>query len=159
MNIVAAADKVNDDQKTVVFDKVKEKFSSIKGMKFALWGLSFKPRTDDVREAPASYLIEKLTNEGAEVIAYDPIATETAQAYFKAPFTIADSALDACKDADALLIVTEWNEFRNPDFEAVKSALKVPLIFDGRNALNPNDVKKHGFEYYCVGRQSLFGDQ
>ena len=159
MNIVAAADKVNDNQKTIVYKKVMEKFGDVKGKKFALWGLSFKPRTDDVREAPAGYVIEKLTQAGAEIVAYDPIATETAKKYFKSSFTVANSAIEACQGADALLIVTEWNEFRNPDFKAIASALKTPLIFDGRNALNPNDVKKHGFEYYCVGRQSLFGEQ
>ncbi|NQZ20062.1 MAG: UDP-glucose/GDP-mannose dehydrogenase family protein [Bdellovibrionales bacterium] len=159
MDIVNAADSVNDKQKTIVFDKLKKKFPDLKGKKFALWGLSFKPRTDDVREAPAGYVIEKLNAEGAEVVAYDPIATETAQSYFKGDFKIADSAIEACQDADALIVVTEWNEFRNPDYAAIKSALKEPLIFDGRNALSPNDVKKHGFEYYCVGRQSLFEGQ
>ena len=158
MNIVKAADQVNDRQKTVVFDKVMEKYGDVKGKTFALWGLAFKPRTDDVREAPAGYIIEKLTAAGAKVVAYDPIATETAQQYFKGDFKIADSAADACKGADALLIVTEWNEFRNPDFASIAIALKEKVIFDGRNALNPKDVKKHGFEYFCVGRQSLFSE-
>lgn len=156
MNIVKAADQVNDKQKTVIVDKVLQKYGDVKGKTFALWGLSFKPRTDDVREAPASYIIEKLTSLGASIVAYDPIATETAQTDFKSEFTIAESANQACKNADALLIVTEWNEFRNPDFNQVAENLKEKVIFDGRNALNPKDVKKHGFEYYCVGRQSLF---
>lgn len=156
MNIVKAADQVNDEQKTVIVDKVLQKYGDVKGKTFALWGLSFKPRTDDVREAPASYIIEKLTSLGASIVAYDPIATETAQTDFKSEFTIAESANQACKNADALLIVTEWNEFRNPDFNQVAENLKEKVIFDGRNALNPKDVKKHGFEYYCVGRQSLF---
>lgn len=158
MNIVKAADKVNDNQKTVLVDKVLAKYGDIKGKTFALWGLAFKPRTDDVREAPASYIIEKLTSLGAKVVAYDPIATETAKTYFKSEFEIADSAVAACKGADALLIVTEWNEFRNPDFEGIKNNLENNVIFDGRNALNPKDVKKHGFEYYCIGRQSLFSE-
>lgn len=158
MNIVKAADAVNDKQKTVLFDKVIAKYGDIKGKTFALWGLSFKPRTDDVREAPAGYIIEKLNQAGAKVVAYDPIATETAKKYFKGDFTIAESANAACKGADALLIVTEWNEFRNPDFNGVASALKEKVIFDGRNALNPKDVKKHGFEYYCIGRQTFFNE-
>ena len=156
MNIVKSADQVNDKQKTVLVDKVLEKYGDVKGKTFALWGLAFKPRTDDVREAPAGYVIEELTSKGAKIVAYDPIATETAQAYFKSDFTIADSAISACENADALLIVTEWNEFRNPDFEAISTTLNEKVIFDGRNALSPKDVKKHGFEYYCVGRQSLF---
>ena len=158
MNIVKAADAVNDKQKTILFDKLIKRYGDLNGKTFALWGLSFKPRTDDVREAPASYMIDKLNQAGAKVVAYDPIATETAKRYFKGEFTIADSANRASEGADALLIVTEWNEFRNPDYEAVGSALKEKIIFDGRNALNPKDVKKHGFEYYCVGRQVLFNE-
>ncbi len=156
MDIVKAADAVNDKQKTVIVDKVLNKFGDVAGKTFALWGLSFKPRTDDVREAPAGYIIEKLTQMGAKIVAYDPIATESAQRYFKTSFDVATSAIEACQGADALLIVTEWNEFRNPDFEALKAALKDNIIFDGRNALNPKDVKKYDFEYYCIGRQSLF---
>ncbi len=158
MNIVKAADTVNDNQKTVIFDKVLEKYGDLKGKTFALWGLSFKPRTDDVREAPAGYIIEKLNAAGAKVVAYDPIATETAKQYFKGDFTIAESANAACQGADALLIVTEWNEFRNPDFQGISENLKEKVIFDGRNALNPKDVKKHDFEYYCIGRQTLFNE-
>ena len=158
MDIVTSADNVNDKQKVVLYHKVKNRFGSLEGKKFALWGLSFKPRTDDVREAPAGYLIEKLTNEGATIVAYDPVARETAQQYFKTPFTIAPSAIEACNDADALLIVTEWNEFRNPNFAEVKKRLKTPIIFDGRNALIMEDVKHHNFEYFCIGRQSSYGN-
>jgi UDPglucose 6-dehydrogenase len=158
MEIVKAADKVNDKQKTVIVEKMIQKFGDLKGLTFALWGLSFKPRTDDVREAPASYIIDKLNKLGAQVVAYDPIANETAQKYFTSQFKVADSALEACKNADALIIVTEWNEFRNPDYEKLGSQLKNKVIFDGRNALNPKDVKKHGFDYYCIGRQSMFSE-
>jgi UDPglucose 6-dehydrogenase len=153
VSIVAAADAANDRQKMVLFDKVKKRFPNLKGLKFAMWGLSFKPRTDDVREAPAGYLIKALTDAGAQVVAYDPVAAESAKAYFKSPFTVAPSALEATAGADALLIVTEWNEFRSPDFETLKKNLKNPIIFDGRNALNIPDIKKHNFEYYCIGRQ------
>lgn len=157
MNIVKAADQINDRQKTVIADKVLEKYGTdLSGKTFALWGLSFKPRTDDVREAPALYIIKKLTAHGAKVVAYDPIATETARRDFDCEFTIADSAEEACARATALLIVTEWNEFRNPDYTEVAKQLENKVIFDGRNALNPKDVKKHDFEYYCIGRQSLF---
>ncbi|MEM7645906.1 MAG: UDP-glucose/GDP-mannose dehydrogenase family protein [Pseudomonadota bacterium] len=156
MSIVKAADDVNDRQKTVLVDKVLKKYGDVSGKTFALWGLSFKPRTDDVREAPAGYVIQSLTDKGAKIVAYDPIATETAKSYFKGEFTVAESATAACEGADALLIVTEWNEFRNPDYSALTKLLKEKVIFDGRNALTPDEVKKYGFEYYCVGRQSLF---
>lgn len=158
MSIVKAADQVNDRQKTIIVDKIIKRFGDVNGKTFALWGLAFKPRTDDVREAPAGYVIKKLNSLGAKVIAYDPIANETAKDYFTGEFEIAESALAACKNADALLIVTEWNEFRNPDFVELGNTLKEKLIFDGRNALNPKDVIKHGFEYYCVGRQALFSE-
>jgi UDPglucose 6-dehydrogenase len=156
MDIVASADAVNDRQKLVLFDKAVKHFGSLKGLHFAMWGLSFKPRTDDVREAPAHYLIKAFNEAGATITAYDPVAIESAQSYFTGKFDVAESAIAATKNADALLIVTEWNEFRNPDFEAIKSNMKKPIIFDGRNALSLADVKKHGFEYYCIGRQIAF---
>lgn len=153
MDIVSAADHVNDKQKLVLFQKVQKRFGDLKGKHFAMWGLSFKPRTDDVREAPALYLLRSLTQAGATVTAYDPVASQTAKAYFDVPFDIASSTIDATKNADALLIVTEWNEFRNPDFSTLKKNMKTPVIFDGRNCLNIPDVIKNGFEYHCIGRQ------
>lgn len=158
MSIVAAADSVNDKQKLVLFDKIKKRFGSLKGMHFAMWGLSFKPRTDDVREAPAMHLLKALAAEGAKVTAYDPVAIESAQKYFPTPFKVANTAIEATQNADALIIVTEWNEFRSPDYTALKDNLKNPLIFDGRNALNINDVLKYKFEYYCIGRQIAVGN-
>ncbi|MCB0377016.1 MAG: UDP-glucose/GDP-mannose dehydrogenase family protein [Bdellovibrionales bacterium] len=156
MNIVEAADQVNDKQKIVLYQKVKERFKDLNGMTFALWGLAFKPRTDDVREAPAGYLIEKLTQDGAKVVAYDPVASETAKEAFPSPFEIANDPIAACQGADALLIATEWNEFRNPDYKALTAALKNPVIFDGRNCLEVHDVQRAGIEYFCIGKQSLF---
>lgn len=157
MNIVAAADEVNDRQKLVLFEKIKNRFGSLKGKHFAMWGLSFKPRTDDVREAPAMYILKALEKEGATVTAYDPVAMDTARDHFPTPFKAANTAMDATVGADALIIVTEWNEFRSPDFEALKKNLKIPLIFDGRNALNISDITKYQFEYYCIGRQVAAG--
>jgi UDPglucose 6-dehydrogenase len=156
MDIVSAADKVNDRQKLVLFDKIQKRFGDLKGKHFAMWGLSFKPRTDDVREAPALYLLRALTNAGATVTAYDPVASETAKEYFDAPFTVAPSTVEAAQKADALLIVTEWNEFRNPDFAALKKCMKNTIIFDGRNCLNIPDVKKNGFEYHSIGRHIAY---
>jgi UDPglucose 6-dehydrogenase len=157
MDIVSAADSVNDKQKLVLFDKIKKRFGNLKGLNFAMWGLSFKPRTDDVREAPAMYLLKALAGEGATVTAFDPVAVESAKGYFPTPFTAAESAMEATKGADALLIVTEWNEFRTPDLAMLKKNLKNPIIFDGRNALNISDVVKSGFEYHCIGRQIVAG--
>ncbi|MCC6137922.1 MAG: UDP-glucose/GDP-mannose dehydrogenase family protein [Bdellovibrionaceae bacterium] len=153
MDIVASADSVNDKQKLVLFEKVQKRFGDLKGKHFAMWGLSFKPRTDDVREAPALHLLRALTKAGATVTAYDPVASETAKAYFDVPFTVASSTVEATKNAEALLLVTEWNEFRNPDFAALKQNMKNSIIFDGRNCLNIADVIKNGFEYHCIGRQ------
>lgn len=155
LRVVEAADEANDRQKLVLFDRIKEHFGDLHGKTIAMWGLAFKPRTDDVREAPALYLIEKLVAAGATVRAYDPVAMETARAATPAPFTSCHSATDALKGSDALMIVTEWNEFRTPDLAEIKKALRTPVIFDGRNVLDPVKVSQAGFQYYCIGRQSV----
>lgn len=155
MQIVQAADEVNDRQKLVLFERMLNHFGDLKGKTIALWGLAFKPRTDDVREAPALYLIEKLVEAGATVRAYDPVANETAKAACRAEFEAVTSAMAAIEGADALAIVTEWNEFRTPDLEQVKSLLKQAVIFDGRNVLEPTKMAKAGFTYYCIGRQAV----
>lgn len=156
VSIVESADKVNDKQKLVLVEKVKSHFgSNLKGKTFAIWGLAFKPRTDDVREAPAGYIIRELIKLGAQIVTYDPVATDSAKKYFNAEFVTADSPISATKNADALIIVTEWNEFRNPDFYELKKSLKNPVIFDGRNTLNISEVVKNGFTYYCIGRQIM----
>jgi UDPglucose 6-dehydrogenase len=155
MDVVQAADEVNDRQKLVLFERMKKHFGDLSGKTIAMWGLAFKPRTDDIREAPALYLIEKLAAAGAKVRAYDPIAAATARAACKVPFEITSSALEALNGADALAIVTEWNEFRTPDLGQLKSLLKNPVVFDGRNVLDPEKAKRAGLAYYCIGRQSL----
>lgn len=157
MQVVEAADSVNDRQKLILFDRLKNYFAakgeSLKGKRIAMWGLAFKPRTDDVREAPAMYIIEKLVDAGATVVGFDPVAMDTATAAFTRPFIKAGSAMEAVKGADALAIVTEWNEFRTPDLQLLKSNLKHPVIFDGRNVLDPVKVSAAGFDYFCIGRQ------
>ena len=158
MQIVAAADEANDRQKLVLFDRMLSHFGDLRGKTIAMWGLAFKPRTDDVREAPALYLIEKLVEVGATVRAYDPVAAETAREATKAPFVTCATAAEALKGADALAIVTEWNEFRTPELDEVKKALRSPVIFDGRNVLDPAKVVAAGFSYYCIGRQ-VVGDK
>ena len=159
MQVVQAADEANDRQKLVLFERLKDHFrragTTLEGKKIAMWGLAFKPRTDDVREAPALELIAELTRAGAEVIAYDPAAMETAKAATRAPFREAASPLEAAKGADALAIVTEWNEFRTPDLVELKAALRAPVVFDGRNVLDPAKMMAAGFTYYCIGRQVL----
>lgn len=155
MDVVQAADEVNDRQKLVLFDRMMDHFGDVRGRTIAIWGLAFKPRTDDVREAPALYLIEKLVAAGARVLAYDPVAYETARAATSVPFEVTSSAMAACAGADALAIVTEWNEFRTPDLGQLKVALKTPVIFDGRNVLDPIKTARAGFTYYCIGRNSV----
>ena len=159
MHVVDAAEKANDQQKQVLSQKIDKHFgSSLKGKTIAVWGLAFKPNTDDMREAPALVLVDKLLKAGARVHAFDPIAHETAPHALKQQgtdlknFQLASSAYEALEGADALAIVTEWNEFRTPDFEKVKSLLKQPVVFDGRNIWKPESLKKRGFTYYGIGR-------
>lgn len=163
MAVVEAADQVNDRQKLVLFDRIRDFFASrgetLHGKTIAMWGLAFKPQTDDVREAPAMYLIEQLVDAGAKVVAFDPVAMETAAASFTRSFSPAASAMEAAKGADALAIVTEWNEFRTPDLTALKAAMKRPAIFDGRGVLEPAKVSKAGFDYFCIGRQARSGTE
>ena len=155
MSVVRAADEANDRQKLILFDRMRARFGTLEGVTVAIWGLAFKPRTDDVREAPALALIEKLAEAGARARAYDPAASETARAACRAPFETAPSALAALDGADCLAIVTEWNEFQAPDLAAMKARLKTPVIFDGRNVLDPVKMSRAGFEYHCIGRQSV----
>ena len=159
LQITEAADKVNDEQKWYVYSKLEKHFGSLKGRKIAVWGLSFKPRTDDVREAPAYYLIQRLLKEGALVTAYDPIAGPNAVRYWKLPLEVSPDPMACVQGAEALLVTTEWNEFRNPDFEELKKRMKTPVIVDGRNVYDPEKIRSLGFHYYCVGRQVLAGGQ
>lgn len=158
MAVVEAADAVNDRQKLVLFDRIRDYFvkrgETLHGKTIAMWGLAFKPHTDDVREAPAMYIIEQLVLAGAKVVGFDPVAMETAAANFSHPFTPAKSAMEAATGADALAIVTEWNEFRTPNLPLLKSTMRTPAIFDGRNVLDPAKVSAAGFDYFCIGRQA-----
>jgi len=158
MAIVTAAEDANAVQKRYLFDRISKHFggeSRLKGKKFAVWGLAFKPNTDDMREAPSLTLIEQLVGAGASVTAFDPVAQENAEALL-APYgeavKFASGAFDALTGADALVLVTEWNEFRNVDFGRVKAALKQPLVFDGRNVYAPEMLRELGFQYYGIGR-------
>lgn len=147
MRILNSVEEVNERQKEVLFNKVKAHFNdSLKGKRFALWGLSFKPKTDDMREAPSLVIIEKLLNAGAEVVAYDPVAMHEAQRILGNKIAYSDDMYETLTGADALLIVTEWPEFRVPDFSEVSKKLKSKVLFDGRNIFEPVDMKKQGFD-------------
>lgn len=156
MKILEVVDKVNKDQKLVLVNKIMDHFEgNIIGKHFAVWGLAFKPNTDDMREAPSVVIIKKLLELGATVTAYDPAARGTAEFYLNGSIEYAESDYAALIDADALLILTEWNEFRNPDFQLIKSSLKEPVIFDGRNIYEPGKLIEAGITYFSIGRQPV----
>ncbi len=147
---------VNEEQIEIFFRKILNHYKGkIEGKHFGLWGLAFKPNTDDVREAPSIKLIKKLLNSGASISAYDPEAAETTKALIADKIKYSASPFEALTNADALIIVTEWNEFRNPDFEKIKAMLKSPVIFDGRNLYDLDKMKKSGFTYYSIGRANV----
>ncbi len=159
LGIVTAAEDANARQKKHLASKVKSHFAksgdSVAGKTFGVWGLAFKPNTDDMREAPALVIIDDLIAAGAKIRAFDPVAIEKTREIIgtrDGKVTYCESAYDAAQGCDALLLVTEWNEFRHPDFAKVKSLLKAPLIFDGRNIYNPASLAQQGFEYKGIGR-------
>ena len=150
--ILEAVEGVNERQKMRLLAKMQAQIGPLKGKRIAVWGLSFKPRTDDMREAPAVPLITGILAAGAAVQAYDPEAMTVARGIFGSKVTFAENSYAALKGADALAIVTEWNEFREPDFERMKKLLRSPVIFDGRNLYNPDQIRAHGFTYLSIGR-------
>ncbi|MGC3982227.1 MAG: UDP-glucose/GDP-mannose dehydrogenase family protein [Steroidobacteraceae bacterium] len=156
-DILTAVERVNNRQKEVLFNKIKQYFDgNLQGKTVALWGLAFKPNTDDMRAAPSRTLMEALWNAGAKVQAYDPIAIKEARRIYgeRSDLRLTDSAAEALVGADVLAIVTEWQEFRSPDFDAIKSTLKQPVIFDGRNLYDPSFVKQFGLKYLAIGRSN-----
>ncbi len=145
--------EVNEKQKMVIFEKIKKHFrGQLKDKTVAIWGLSFKPMTDDMREAPAVTLINSLLEAKCKIKAYDPVASHEAMKIFENRIQVCSDAYDAIQGADVLAVMTEWNEFRSPDFELLKSKLKASALFDGRNLFNPDSVKAAGLDYYCIGR-------
>jgi UDPglucose 6-dehydrogenase len=156
LTILELVDKINKEQRIRFVEKIVNYFNgNISGKHFAVWGLSFKPNTDDMREAPSITIIQKLLGSGATVAAFDPVAMENAKFYLNDLISYKDNQYDALENADALLILTEWNEFRNPDFDKIKSLLKEPLIFDGRNVYDLDDMKEKEFTYFSIGRQAI----
>lgn len=152
LRILQAVEDVNDDQKLVLFNKVSKHFNhDLKGKTISIWGLSFKPKTDDMRQAPSLVIIENLLKAGAKVVAYDPVAVHEAQKVIGDSITYTKDPYDALIDSDALLIATEWPEFRSPNFNVIGKLLKNKLIFDGRNIYDLEEMKELGFTYYCIG--------
>ena len=153
--MLEAVEIVNDHQKRVIPEKVVKKFGSdLHGRRFAVWGLSFKPDTDDMRESAAITIINELTRQGAEVSAYDPKAVNEAKLFYlkdNKKITYVESKYEALKNADALILITEWKEFRQPDFGEIAKQLKQPVIFDGRNQYDKKRLAKIGIEYYQIG--------
>ncbi len=154
MNVVKAVDLTNEKQKGIMFTKIKEHFGrDLTGRVFAIWGLTFKPQTDDTRESPAMVVISMLLSAGATVQAYDPAGIPEVKIKLGDKITYATDPYQACENADALLLLTEWSEFRLPDWEEISSKLKHQVIFDGRNIYDPNELRRMGFEYYGIGRR------
>lgn len=153
LDLFSAVHAINQRQKRVLYQKIHRHFKGdLKGKTIAIWGLSFKPMTDDMREAPSVTLIQELLAAGVKVQAYDPVARHEAQRLFENKIGICEDAYEAIRKADALAILTEWNEFRNPDFTALKTELSKPVIFDGRNLYNSQSLAQRGFKYYSIGR-------
>lgn len=154
--ILDAVMKVNELQKGIMVEKIIGRYGEdLSGHKFAIWGLAFKPDTDDIREAPALVIIKRLQEMGADITAFDPEAIDSVKAYTDLEMNYADNQYDGLKDADALIIVTEWNEFRTPNFEKIKASLKSPVIFDGRNVYELEHMESLGFDYYSIGRKTI----
>jgi len=153
LSILDAVMNANKQQKSVLVEKVLDHFDGdITGKSFAVWGLSFKPNTDDIREAPSIEIVSALLGAGARVSVFDPVAMDNFRSIFSDRVRYVDNAYDAADGADGLLLVTEWNEFRNPDFDRIKELMNTPVIFDGRNQYSRREMKHVGISYYCIGR-------
>ena len=152
MRVLQAVEEVNEDQKTILYRKLYKHFNGeLQGKRIALWGLSFKPQTDDMREAPSLALIEKLLSAGCNIYAYDPVAMHEAKRILGDKINFCDNIYATAEGADAILLVTEWKEFRLPDWPSIHSKMKTPLIFDGRNIYDPTELNTFGFSYYGLG--------
>lgn len=151
-DLISSADKVNKRQRLLFVEKITKYFGeNLSNKTFAVWGLAFKPKTDDMREAPSITIIKALLEKGAKIQAYDPKAMQTAKYHFADKITYANSSYEALENTDALLLLTEWNEFRRPDFDKIKKLLKTPIIFDGRNQYNRKSLEESGFTYFSIG--------
>ena len=153
MKVLKAVEDVNERQKSILFDKLNRHFGGeLKGKTIALWGLAFKPGTDDMREAPSLVLIEKLKAAGCHVRAFDPVAINESRRRIGDTIYYATDIYDAVLEADALMLVTEWKEFRMPNWKVIKKVMNEPVVFDGRNIFDSDDVQENGFIYHCIGK-------
>ena len=153
LEVVAAVDRVNNRQKGILAAKMEKQLGDLAGRTVAVWGLAFKPNTDDIREAPAITLIDRLLAAGANVAAYDPVARDNVRAVYGDKIRLTEKMYDALDGADALALVTEWHEFRRPDFGRMKKLMKTPCLFDGRNIWDPEELRRLGFTYQGIGRR------
>jgi UDPglucose 6-dehydrogenase len=154
--ILSSVIKVNSKQKTILIPKILDKYDqNIKGKTFAIWGLAFKPETDDIREAPALYMIDELLKHGAKINVFDPEAMPNVKRKYEEKLEYASHMYDATLDADALIICTEWSIFRTPNFSKLKDNMKDPMIFDGRNLYDTNEIENEGFNYVSIGRKTV----
>jgi len=157
LKIIKAVEQVNEYQKASLFRKVYSHFKEdIKNKQFALWGLSFKPNTNDMREAPSLVIINKILSEGGKITAYDPVAIKEAKKILGSKIKYALNQYDCLKGAEALIVVTEWSEFRNLNYSLMENQMNNKLIFDGRNIYDPAEMKEFGFTYYSIGRKTIF---
>ncbi|MCG8699727.1 MAG: UDP-glucose 6-dehydrogenase, partial [Bacteroidales bacterium] len=152
LRILQSVEDVNDDQKLVVYNKLSGHFKDLKGLTIGIWGLSFKPNTDDMREAPALVLIEQLLEQGAKVKAYDPVAVHECKRKIGDVIEYVEDAYEAVIDVDALVLMTEWSEFRVPNFKVLNKLMKQKIVFDGRNIYDPVEMIDNGFTYFGIGR-------
>lgn len=152
MSIIEAVEKVNEQQKVVVFNKLKKALKNLSNKRIAIWGLAFKPETDDMREAPALVVINRLLESGAEVVVYDPVAIEECKRRLGDKVKYAKDMYDAVIDADAIALITEWKQFRVPSWSIIKKAMRGNIIVDGRNIYDPTELAEEGFEYHCIGK-------
>lgn len=152
MQIIEAVERVNEQQKSIVFEKLKKVLSPLKGKRIAVWGLAFKPETDDMREAPALVIIEKLLSEGVGIVVYDPVAMDEAKRRLGERVAYAKDMYDAVVDADAIAMMTEWKQFRVPSWNVIRKTMRGNLIVDGRNIYDATELEEEGFEYHCIGK-------
>ena len=152
LRVLEAVEEANDRQKTRLFEKTSRALGNVRGARVAVWGLSFKPQTDDMRESPALVLIDALVEAGAKVCAHDPVAIEEARRRLGDVVEYAETNYEALRGADALVVVTDWNEYRHPDFERMKELLRKPIVVDGRNLYDPHRMRSLGFTYHSIGR-------
>ncbi|MFP2901595.1 UDP-glucose dehydrogenase family protein [Corallococcus sp. 4LFB] len=153
LDLLRAVERTNERQKKLLVNKAVKHYGSLEGKKFGVWGLAFKPKTDDMREAPSIEVIEGLIGKGATVIAHDPVSSHAARRVFGDRIRYAEVPYDALEGVDGLFVVTEWNEFRHPDFDRMKKLMKSPVVFDGRNIFQPARMREQGFTYFGIGRK------